>query len=630
MRHGTQKICLILFGCFLCLFLLEVSLRLAGSVISYAKERNNHEEIKDNTFTILCLGESTTDDQWPPILQTILNNSDLGLSIRVIDEGKRCMNTGVILHNLEDQLDRYKPDMVITMMGINDWGDTVKYTDTLWDSVRLFFMDFRIYKLAKLLWVHMIYKFTGERIAYAEERNLIISAGVDERQYREYLYLAHEYMNAGEYDKALEITQKACELDPQNAEAFLRKGWIQKRREALHEAIEAFKTAHELNPTDLFIMFEYGNSLEECRKLDEAQEIFDKAYALEPENARVLRELGEIYFLRKEFWQALSVLEQIHSNETLKHEVDVFMGRCLFHLSRYERALDCFKSAVESQPNNPDYLVELANAYHSLGQNEESFQILLKVQKIDPDNVRMYRAFGRYYQIMTLNDKHLLVLEEAYKKHPANSRIVSDLVYALILQQKIQRAEEILLEASKASFYSDSELKKEFYFLLGRVYILQKKDTEAEVLFAQAVREFPSDQRLASSFALHYLNQGQTKMAAVYFKKAEKISLKNIPEVTLHNYSRLKEILRACDIQLVAVQYPMRSINILKKMLEPNDDIIFVDNEKVFKDAVRKYGYDIFFWDRFGGDFGHCTRQGNRLLAENIADVLKREHFKKY
>ncbi len=49
------------------------------------------------------------------------------------------------------------------------------------------------------------------------------------------------------------------------------------------------------------------------------------------------------------------------------------------------------------------------------------------------------------------------------------------------------------------------------------------------------------------------------------------------------------------------------------------DDIIFVDNEKLFRKAVRQDGMTVYFRDMFAVEFGHCTEKGNRLLAENIA-----------
>jgi hypothetical protein len=79
------------------------------------------------------------------------------------------------------------------------------------------------------------------------------------------------------------------------------------------------------------------------------------------------------------------------------------------------------------------------------------------------------------------------------------------------------------------------------------------------------------------------------------------------------------------------VQYPVRNIEPLKRMFkeETGDSIIFVDNEKIFKDVIRKEGYKEYFGDMFGGDFGHCTQKGNMLLAENIASVILKKYFNK-
>jgi len=57
--------------------------------------------------------------------------------------------------------------------------------------------------------------------------------------------------------------------------------------------------------------------------------------------------------------------------------------------------------------------------------------------------------------------------------------------------------------------------------------------------------------------------------------------------------------------------------------------VIFVDNERIFKDAIGKKGYNKYFTDMFGGDFGHCTQKGNKLLAENIANAILKEVFNK-
>lgn len=47
-----------------------------------------------------------------------------------------------------------------------------------------------------------------------------------------------------------------------------------------------------------------------------------------------------------------------------------------------------------------------------------------------------------------------------------------------------------------------------------------------------------------------------------------------------------------------------------------------MDNEKIFKDALKHAKCEEFFIDNFVGDFGHATPKGNMLIAENVVNVI--------
>jgi len=94
-----------------------------------------------------------------------------------------------------------------------------------------------------------------------------------------------------------------------------------------------------------------------------------------------------------------------------------------------------------------------------------------------------------------------------------------------------------------------------------------------------------------------------------------------------HNYRKMKSILDSRGIKLCCMQYPRRNITNLTLMFDAPEDVIFVDNEWVFKEALKKGRFEDYFIDSFAGDFGHCTPRGNRLIAENIANVILRELF---
>ncbi len=75
------------------------------------------------------------------------------------------------------------------------------------------------------------------------------------------------------------------------------------------------------------------------------------------------------------------------------------------------------------------------------------------------------------------------------------------------------------------------------------------------------------------------------------------------------------------------MQYPVRNVEPLKQIFAQDEGVIFVDNESVFKEALKKVSYKEYFKDMFAGDFGHCTDKGNRLLAENIANTIFKRVF---
>ena len=155
-----QKIALIFLGVFLALIILETGLRLSGFIILSLQQRRNMLRVKEKgAFRILCLGESTTQNQYPPFLEEILNKSNAGIRFSVIDEGKAGTNTSRILNEVESYLDKYRPDMVVAMMGINDCIAYISYDTSISSNKCIRLMSpFKLYKLARLLWFHMITK----------------------------------------------------------------------------------------------------------------------------------------------------------------------------------------------------------------------------------------------------------------------------------------------------------------------------------------------------------------------------------------------------------------------------------------------------------------------------------------
>jgi len=94
-------------------------------------------------------------------------------------------------------------------------------------------------------------------------------------------------------------------------------------------------------------------------------------------------------------------------------------------------------------------------------------------------------------------------------------------------------------------------------------------------------------------------------------------------DVTRANLRGMRRLVREHGAALVVMQYPMRNVGSLGVLFESSADIIFVENKENFQEALGRLGRERLFTDRFGGDSGHCTAAGDRLIAENVARALR-------
>ena len=128
-----KRFLLIFIGIILSLVLLECGLRFAGWTISSYQQYQNNKSLKNKSqYTIICLGESTTKGQYPVKLQQILNEKYPN-KFSVIDCGIPATNLSIILELLNNNIDKYNPNIAVCMMGINnnltDFNKSIEFSD---------------------------------------------------------------------------------------------------------------------------------------------------------------------------------------------------------------------------------------------------------------------------------------------------------------------------------------------------------------------------------------------------------------------------------------------------------------------------------------------------------------------
>ena len=149
-----RKVVVTGLGLVLALVLLEAALYGGRQAVDLVREREALSSLgAPGEFRILCLGDSTTelggDEAWPGQLQVVLQQAAPRRPYRVINGGQTCADTGYVAAHLQQNLDRYRPQLVVMMVGINEHG--IRMYRQLPTSSSLLFKHSRTYRLLVLM-----------------------------------------------------------------------------------------------------------------------------------------------------------------------------------------------------------------------------------------------------------------------------------------------------------------------------------------------------------------------------------------------------------------------------------------------------------------------------------------------
>lgn len=178
-----------------------------------------------------------------------------------------------------------------------------------------------------------------------------------------YGYIAPAYYNIKQYDKAIEVYEKALaavdSTDTEHRSMFL--GGMGDAKFSMGDTIGAFALydqAIEIDPNNVSILNNYAYFLTLCnRDLDKAERMSAKTVQAEPQNATFLDTYAWVFYKRKEYTMAQLYIEMAIKNE--RHpSSDIYdhYGDILLAVGNKQEALKQWKKALELDAGNKELL----------------------------------------------------------------------------------------------------------------------------------------------------------------------------------------------------------------------------------------------------------------------------------
>jgi tetratricopeptide (TPR) repeat protein len=249
-----------------------------------------------------------------------------------------------------------------------------------------------------------------------------------------------------------ELTRRAAEAEPDNAESAHMLGIIAHQSGKLSEAIAHAQRAVAINPDVALYHANFGEMCRLAGRVDEAIAAGRRAIVLDSNNAGAFSNLGIALFDQGRFEEALALHDraielqdgfaQAHSNRgnalqrmkrfaeaepSYRRAVELQpafadgwnnLGTCLRELKRSEEAETVYRKALELGPNNPETLDNLALAVRDLDRLDDAADLSRRALAIEANNYKLHLHYGSVLLDLRKVEEAAAAIERAMALNP--------------------------------------------------------------------------------------------------------------------------------------------------------------------------------------------------------------------
>ena len=406
---------------------------------------------------------------------------------------------------------------------------------------------------------------------------LIMSPSIDAKMTKEAHSLYQEACNyeyRGEYLKAIDIIQKALNLNGDDAMLYTKIAGLYADTGNYEEALGAYKKAVRLRPNDAFIYISIGNILQTMGDYENAYNSFMQAQQIYPEYKYNYLNIANIEYFRKNYKNAIdnytvflnAYPEHLEASENLAH--------VYYASGQPEKACDLYSTLYKKYPSAFKDYTNYGMALFDSKQYKAASEMLTKALADNEDNEAILAKLALSYQNLGENDKALDYYEKTFKVNPELTALRFDYANLLGNMDKYTEAIEQYKTYLKA-FPSDANAYKN----LGLVYKRQNDMELALFNIEKAYSLDPSDNEIKKELAICYHYQKDYIKALKFYNMAI--------DADPDNY----ELLANKALTLHAMNNYVSAIELYKQLLQkaPNERL-----QANLASATIAYGYDLY------------------------------------
>ncbi len=272
------------------------------------------------------------------------------------------------------------------------------------------------------------------------------------------------------YEEALKAYNRAVELKPEYAEAWLGKGNTLLELKRYQDALDAYDKAIQIQRDYLEAWNGRGEALASLQRYEEAVNSFDAALKIKPDNLEAWEGRGNAQIKLQQYTEAIASFDKAVKIQPDYSPAWYKRGIALHNLRRYEDAVKSYDKAVESKPDSSQTWYQRGNALINMERYQEAVESYDKAVQFQPNFYQAWYSQGSALSKIQQYEPAIASFEQALKFNPGDSEALYGRGWAL---HQLQRYEEAVTSYNKA-IRLNRKLYQAWYNLGNAFYNLKR------------------------------------------------------------------------------------------------------------------------------------------------------------
>ena len=228
-----------------------------------------------------------------------------------------------------------------------------------------------------------------------------------------YKNLGKLYIMNNKLDEAIFLFNKLIEIDPKNKEGLMSLSQI-------YQIKDDFKKAYELLRTAASYYFDVKNSSTYAYCAMQAINIYNVLLKLDDKNPVLKINLANCYIKTSDYNLALPLLTELAKNNPQSMQIAQQLSLCHQSMGNLELAKDALKAVIHKKQENTDIFYNYAILLYQTGETSEAIEMFKKVIKMDSKNALAHKDLGIIYLNQHLINEANDEFQIALKLEPDN------------------------------------------------------------------------------------------------------------------------------------------------------------------------------------------------------------------